>query len=195
MAGIRIDEKKLNDNQRLWDCILAFDGAEFTVRDLHLNTNVSTTTVRDYMKRYCNGGYIGRIGKIGHQNTFVALKKVRLVPRLNTKGEVVTQGLGCDYMWRAMKMMKRFNKRDLAAQASTEAVKISVHTAETYIKYLCRAGYVKCTKQGGSHILGEYMFIPSKNTGSRAPMIQRVKNVYDPNLKKVVWTSQEASNE
>jgi hypothetical protein len=76
-------------------------------------------------------------------------------------------------MWRGLRMMKACTAVDLAT-----AVSVKESVAYTYLKMLTHAGYV--TKSGDQYRL-------VRQHGPLAPMIQRVKQVYDPNLKAVVW--------
>ena len=55
---------------------------------------------------------------------------------------------------------------------------------------LQRAGYLKVAVSKGPYRRARYMLIPARNSGPQAPLIQRIKQVYDPNLGKVVWPRQ-----
>jgi len=87
-------------------------------------------------------------------------------------------------MWRSMKILKRFSLADLIACSCTEEHPIAVEEAKTYIQYLVRAGYLRKMTKGNADT-ASYMMI--RWTGPKAPMIQRIKQVWDQNLKVVVW--------
>ena len=196
MVGIPVNKKrKIDAYNFVWEIVLKQNGNAFKISDICKQSNLNRSNVRDYIQCYCNGGYIERIGKSHDGHTYRVVRAVKRIPRLNRKGLIVGQGQGQDHLWRTMKMMGRFTKHDLALHASTDSVQIKVSSANNYIKTLNKAGYIAVTKESKPGKPAEYVFLNSKNTGSKAPMIQRVKNVYDPNLKKVVWTSQESGNE
>ena len=79
-------------------------------------------------------------------------------------------------------------------------MKVSEASADDYIIFLHRAGYLKMiapAKVGGFSKVREkarYRFLSHKNTGPKAPMIQRVKHVYDPNLEQVVWPKEDGES-
>jgi hypothetical protein len=62
-------------------------------------------------------------------------------------------------------------------------------TAEKYLRHLRDAGYLIQVK-GSRSCAVMWRFLPSMHTGPRAPMIQRVKRVWDQNLKKVMWSEE-----
>ena len=120
--------------------------------------------------------------------TFRTLYRYELVkdsleaPRVRSDGSFVTQGRGRQNMWRSMQILKRFTLSDLVAGSSTEEHPISWAEAEHYTAYLARAGYLK---KAGRGMTSSYLLV--RNTGPKAPMIQRIRQVWDQNLKKVVW--------
>lgn len=42
-------------------------------------------------------------------------------------------------------------------------------------------------------IRARYRFIAGRNSGPRPPQVQRLKQVYDPNLDRVVWRHEAAA--
>ena len=99
-----------------------------------------------------------------------------------------------DNMWRTMRVLKRFTHRDLAVMARTEEVGVAFDTARDYCKRLHAAGYLAVVdNNNGVHSIRTYALIPSKWSGPQAPMIQRIKAVYDPNLGRVVWPPEVAN--
>ncbi len=187
-------ENGLKGYEAIWQHILNHKGKTFSVHDIEIHTNVDKETVRDHIKRFMRGGYIEQVeNNLIKNNIYRLCNPVKIAPRLNRKGAESTQGLGREQMWRTMKMLGIFSKHDLAVHASTTSIQVKVTTAEDYIKFLNRAGYLVQIKKSKGKCPAEYRFLTSKNTGYKAPMIQRVKNVYDPNLKKVVWTNDKES--
>ena len=99
-------------------------------------------------------------------------------PRVRRDGTHVTQGLGRDQMWRVMRILKRFILEDLIAASNTQEHKVSKEEAKTYCRYLVKAGYLR--KEGKAYIHIRY-------TGPKSPQVQKIRQVWDPNLKEVVW--------
>ncbi len=89
-------------------------------------------------------------------------------------------------MWRTIRMVKQFTPRDLALQSSTEEVGVTEATARTYCTMLLKAKYLRVIQKA---VPGKrqaiYLFV--RDTGPLPPQIQRVKQVYDPNINEVVY--------
>lgn len=168
----------------------------FTIRDVDRRSNVHLATVRDFVRRLERGGYLRRDAEQTAEGiVYELIRDQPEVPALRRDGTPARQkGLGQEQMWRAMKMLRDFDARDLAFAASTDDEQIRIATAQSYIKHLHRVGYlavVQPAKTGtagrpGSGSLARYKLLPSKRTGPLAPMIQRTHFVFDPNLNRVV---------
>lgn len=205
MAGIAIDQmqkhkdSKLKGYESIWFHILEFKDAEFTIKDINLQTSIHESTVRDYLKRLIRAGYVQKLeGNKGSRggnlkNIYIVIKPVLTAPRLTRNGTPAKSATGRDNMWRTMKMIGRFTKHDLAIYSSTDQCQVKVSTAGDYIKHMSKAGYIVEVSKKKGNVASQYVFLQSKNTGPKAPMIQRVKNVYDPNIKEIVWTNGDAS--
>ena len=171
----------------------------FTVRQVTDETRLGLDTARDYVRGLELAGYLKRAGIAegtgqGVARRAVVYELVRDVgveaPRVRKDGTEVTQGRGREQMWRTMKVLGEFSARDLAIHASTEEHSVSLKEAKHYIRYLVKAGYLAVVRTTG--LAWRYRLLPSKNTGPRAPMIQRVRQVFDPNLGRVIWRSGDA---
>ena len=147
----------------------------FTKDDLiiHISRDlkVCDATVDSYLTRLVRGGYL-QVEKVPKHRGVCKLSRFTLIrdtgvetPRLSKAGAPVTQGRGRENLWRTMKILREFDFQELAAAASTEETSITPATA----------------------IRHRYKLLPSKYTGPRPPQIQRVKQLYDPNVDKVVW--------
>lgn len=109
-------------------------------------------------------------------------------PRLLPDGTEPKLGSGRDRLWRTMKMLKVFTPRDLAIAASIEGARVAPNEADSYVKFLVKAGYLRLrvpARRGRNGSQAIYQFI--RNTGPEAPQITRGKAVFDPNLKQVTW--------
>jgi len=164
---------------------LGADGADFTLHDVHRKTSASKDSVRGYVLRLERAGYLERSGKRGREVCYRIARDSRFAPRIRRDGSEIGTASRQDHMWRAMKMLGRFSVRDLSVAASTDEVHVASTHAAGYLARLARAGYVRRV----GHNPTIYAMLPSANTGPRAPLIQRVKQVFDPNLNKVVWRS------
>ena len=112
-------------------------------------------------------------------------------PRVTRDGKPVTQGIGTERMWTAIKALREFDYLEIAQAATDESCTVRLEAAKTYLYYLERAGYVvlvsPCVRGAGHWSKARYRFIRAKNTGPRAPLITREKEVMDANTGVVVW--------
>lgn len=186
-----IDKRNpLETREAIWEAIRRLK--TFSVREVRSETRCSMEQVRDYVTGLSAAGYLEQ----RENAAFVLVRDCGVeAPRVRRDGSEITQGKGREQMWLVMKVLDDFSSRDLALHASTEEVQVSESDAKSYIHYLHKAGYL--TKQqgemprsrNGGGAPARYQLLPSKFSGPRPPMIQRVKQVYDQNLKKVVWSS------
>ena len=211
MARKRIDltraQRFPSDRQAIWQAIRK--QRTFTVMSIEDKTRINPATIRSYLTSLTRAGYLVRIPgeqrvkdrrgrfSLQRESRWELTRDVGVdAPRVTRDGKEVTQGRGRDAMWRAMKMLKQFNYRELAAYASTGDHAIREIEARDYCRFLHYAGYLSVKSahvnghKKGAGQLTVYRFIASRNTGPYAPMIQRIKAVFDPNLNEVVYTHQ-----
>jgi len=188
---MRKQMNKLNgydSREAIWAIIRDIEGS-FTVRDIYLETTLDASSVRSYLRGLTNGGYLKEDTSCS-PSAFTLVNDCGIdAPRVRKDGSPVTQGQGRINMWRTMRTLQVFNPRDLSIHASTKICTVKETTAEDYCKHLCRAGYLRRDKHGA------YFFIPQMFTGPKPPMIQRVKRVWDQNLKKVMWSEDGGKND
>jgi hypothetical protein len=167
----------------------------FTARDLCYEGRLAKGSVQEYLQGLTNAGYLTT--EELPSSTRIATLRYTLTndpgaeaPRVRRDGSEVTQGRSREQLWRTMKILGEFSACDLAIHASTEDCLVAESEAKDYIFHLHRAGYLVLSRPHvkGRAGLSRYRMLPSKNTGPRPPQIQRVKQVYDPNLQQVVWT-------
>lgn len=106
------------------------------------------------------------------------------VPRLRKDGSDLPP-TAQQLLWEAMRILGEFTVGSLAANASTDDVSVPVGTAASYVRHLLAAGYL--TSRPGAGDSPVYRMI--EDTGGFAPLIQRTKVVFDPNLNRVMWHS------
>jgi len=187
----------------IWAAIRRFgrNNETFSVRDIANVTRLGIDTIRDYLTGLTAAGYLESAGTVYIPGSRKQAATFRLVrdcgvdaPRVRKDGSEIIQGRGRENMWLTIPILQEFSARELAFSASTEAHRVAESEAECYCSYLARAGYIAVVvpgKPGSKTTAGtttRYRHRPSKYTGPRPPMIQRVKQVYDPNIRKVVWT-------
>jgi hypothetical protein len=148
--------------------------------------------VRDYVAGLTAAGYLER----REDANYSLVRDCGIeAPRVRRDGTEIIRGKGREQMWLVMKVLDDFSALDLAVHASTEHVQVSEVDAKSYIHYLNKAGYLAVTQPGqpgnrpNNGIVARYRLLPQKYTGPRPPMVQRIKQVYDQNLQKVVWSS------
>lgn len=169
--------------QEIWTAIRGFD-RDFTLQQLVDVTGANRKTTQDYLRCLVPGGIIEQVSdgvfRLISDRGFHA-------PRLNRQGQPVTQGAGVENMWRSMRMLSQFSWQDVAIHSSTDIVSVSAGTAKTYCSMLLKCGYLRVVQKANSHGRpAVYRLI--RNNGPLPPMIQRVKQIYDPNTREVFAT-------
>lgn len=194
---------KVTGRQAVWQAARRLK--QFTLVDLWHASKEERGTIRTYLTALERGGYVAVIEKREKPKATLGLRSKTLfkeqvyqlvrdvgieAPRLKRDGTPSTQGIGREQMWRTMKMIGDFNFRDLAVAATTEAMAISESDAGDYARHLHRAGYLTLVAKATHKSPAVYRFIKAKNTGPRAPMVQRLKSIFDPNTRTVVWSEE-----
>lgn len=169
-----------NPRQRIWEVLRKWrNGITLSGLVGELPGTIHRDTTRSYVKALHTAGFL----ELDRAGVYKLVKDNGVeAPRVRKDGSVIVTGTGQENMWRVLRNAGRpVSYIELAVFASTEHTTVAPATARDYIANLLNAGYLN--KLGDKVVL-----IPSKNTGPRPPMIQRIKQVYDPNIGKVVWT-------
>lgn len=181
------------DRQSMWETMrkLQKAGEPITVRKVwELGAEWAPKgRVRDYMTGLTAAGYLAVIEDQPGKPTLYELAKDcgMEAPRVRKDGTEVTQGRGREQMWRTIKIIGEFTSSDLARAASTPGFPVAEVHAKDYCIMLASAGYLMTTREGIPGTPARYRLVPSRWTGPRAPMIQRLKQLYDPNTGEVVY--------
>jgi hypothetical protein len=181
----------LTGRDLVWDAMR--DLRTFTVDELCKRTGLKRGSVDDYVQALIKAGLVIRSGDrpspLGNAGSFpraeysFAAQVVPLeTPRVHRDGTIIPQS-GRQRMWRAMGILKEFSLRDLVATAGLPEAPIEITEAGYYCNWLARGGYLR------SAASGRYLVIPAMRHGPRAPMIQRVRRLLDPNTGEIVCES------
>lgn len=206
----------LTPRDRLWAAIRRFRcGAPFSVAEIMVLSGVRgdealdlggvarADSTLDYIRGLAAAGILAAGEDRPVDRPVRELRWFRLVkdigveaPRVDKNGKPVTQGIGGEQMWRAMRALKgTFGARELSIAASTEAHVVEHATAQRYARELAHAGYLAIAKEstGGRGSERLYRFVKSSYTGPRAPMITAQKQVMDGNTGRIVYDPKKAS--
>ncbi|MDX8389179.1 MAG: hypothetical protein R8M38_01680 [Mariprofundaceae bacterium] len=178
-----------HNRQMIWADIRA--RKVFTSHDLLKSSQLGSCTIRSYLRSLLIAGFIEKKGdsaKVGETIVYELMKDCGVdAPRLRSDGSRVTLGDISENLWRTMRILGDFSTVDLIAAASTEEVRVSVNSAQSYCRTLAQAGYLATLPKAPGFRMTRYRLLPSKHTGARPPQVQRTKALFDPNLGKVVW--------
>lgn len=173
--------------QILWENIRNMPG-EFTLFDV-CPGRMPTETARDYVNGLERAGYLTLSGPVarGEKKRYTLARDNGIeAPRVRRDGSEVTQGGINEAMWGAISVLDTFTAQQLAGLSGAQP-----GSAKTYCMFLARAGYLDVAREGkGKGAGGDatvYRVNKCRISGPRAPMITRVKGVYDPNLNELVW--------
>ena len=182
---------KPQGRQAIWEAIRRL--RTFTRPDLVTATDIHRDTIRDYLAGLEAAGYIAQTASLNNGRSWTLVKDIGIdAPRIRKDGTEMTQGAARQAMWRAMTQLREdFTAPSLAALATTEICGVHPDDASDYCADLARAQYLLVVRKGASGARkGEttvFRFVPARNTGPLAPMIQRTRVVWDPNEQRIVW--------
>lgn len=175
------------NRQRIWEAIRAQREA-FKITDITRKASTDRTVVNTYLQSLLRGGFIEVVS--GAQFEEQTLRLIRDVgaeaPAITREGKPSSAGKGTEAMWRTLRILGELNADELAEQASIVAPTTAA-TARAYLVWLKRAGYIVEVSRGKPNSPARYRLAPGKNTGPRPPMIQKIGQVFDPNLGEVVF--------
>lgn len=183
------------NRQRIWEAIRA-NAHSFTAYVVARHADCHDETVRSYLQALINGKFVAVIS--GGQFEAQDLRLIKDVgaeaPSITRKGKPITAGKGTEAMWRTLRILGEVDADELAQQASV-VVSTARWTARSYLKWLHLAGYVQEVSKGKPGRLARYRLAPGRYTGPRPPMIQRIGQVFDPNLGEVVYRQAQPEEE
>ena len=172
--------------QLIWEKIR--ENKQFCLSHLvrSLPGTIDKSTTRTYVRGLLAAGFL-----VKQSLLIYALAKDNGVeaPRVRRDGTMVESGRKQENMWRTLRTVQHMvSPLELASLASVEGTVVSVGFAVDYLSNLLKAGYL--TKHGDKFKLNL-----TQNTGPRPPIIQRINQVYDQNIGKIMWTAGDIVNE
>lgn len=159
----------------------------FTRADLRLKLpQVKKHVIYEYLSALVRGGYveagvmIRRPLSTGSERQYHLARDIGVdAPRLRKDGSELSP-TGQQNTWMAMKVIGWFTPESLTGAASVNGVVVAFSAAEEYVKHLYKAGYLQQSGDGKQYRLID-------DTGGLAPMVQRTKVVFDPNVNRLRW--------
>ncbi len=187
-AGSKPADVARDNRQDVWDALRETGVQWRTILGLSDHLRIARKTVDDYLIALAAGGYVERRNLDDRYQT-VEVRLIRDVgyhaPRLRKDGTPVTQGGGVTNMWRSMRMLGTFGVTDVALHSATPSVSVTIDTAQAYCGMLLSTGYLRVVTKADPVKGHKAVYRLIRDDGPQAPMIQRVKQVYDPNTRKV----------
>lgn len=167
----------------IWAAIRA--QRSFTRRSIRDATDANLRTIGGYFDCLMAAEIISRETNPAGVHEYTLVRDCgRDAPRLRSDGSEVTQGRATEQLWRSMNILKRFTIVELVASASTSQCAVSKLYAQDYCRNLVKPGYLKVVVAGDS--TRPTLYLLANRTGPKPPQIQRIQQVFDPNLNKVV---------
>jgi len=189
----------MTPRDRIWAAVRLFrsgpEAISFSVAEVMLMSGQRADTALSYLAGLEKAGFVARA--LGQSGARLHRRELRLMvlkrdigidaPRVGADGKPVTQGVGRERIWNAVrKQSGPFTWREVALHASTEDRPVAMDEVKTYLKFLVRAGYVRTMTPGAPRIPAKHLFVRSRDTGPRAPIVCRDKSVQDGNTGEIV---------
>ena len=185
--------------QRVWAAIRKHRN-EFTIQQVAELGQMKYDSARDFITGLKNAGIIAEVRreKLPNMSKKIDLIFFQLVedygynaPSVDRKGNLLGKKATVNKaMWNTLRITKQpVNAHELAALSSTDEQAVSVETADSYLRFLFHAGYLKVARAAHHAVRkAKYLLLPHMNTGPIPPQIQRAKQVFDPNTNTLMYT-------
>ncbi len=185
----------LQGRDAIWYCIRklktfsAFD-IEVMSTDCVVTHNINNATARTYIKSLQKAGFIEALPRkpgVHSRQDYMLVKDIgQHAPQVRRDGSLI-RDTKRNQLWRAIRILKKFDAHSLIASTDND-IAIKYSDAKDYILHLHKAGYLHQIEPAiNGHLPAKYSLLSAMNTGPKPPQVQRVKQVFDPNLNKVVW--------
>jgi hypothetical protein len=153
----------------------------WTYDDIVVATGLTYGQVQKLVARWEEAGAVRAVGvrpdrrvefAVTDPRAFDTVAVTEAAPRLQTD---------VGNMWTAMRALATFSPVDLAAQASTEEIEVTLVRAREYCRTLLRHGYLKVIRKAVPGVR-EPIYRLIRNTGPAAPREKRVTVLEDLNV-------------
>lgn len=170
----------------MWRVIRTLKGKSFTRNDLRLILEWAH-------KDEIDGKYLNLLVKHGFLTIVEQERPTRYqfikdngidAPRFTNEGVLMVNSTVNENVWRSMRILKTFTVNELVANSGTSKKSVSHGTVIAYVRLLRNAGYLIVVEKLKNKVERLKLI---KDTGRKPPQILRVKEVYDPNINKIVY--------
>ncbi|WP_448760970.1 hypothetical protein [Acinetobacter tandoii] len=181
--------------QRLWVAIRENRG-DFTVEQVAKAGCMKVNSANDFVRALKNAGFV----KVLREENIQDKKIMHYVlerdcgynaPALRRDGSFIENKTEAMYraMWNTLRITRiSVNARELAAMSSNDLLRVTETIADSYLRILHQANYLRLVSQGRSLKQNKYQMLMHMNTGSKPPEVHSVKQVFDPNTSRVMLT-------
>lgn len=184
--------------QRVWLAIRD-NAEEFTIQQVADLGSMKYDSARDFLTGLKRAGIIEEIRRERKQYSGSHIQTIFFklandmgytAPSVDRNGNLLTPRPVNKAMWNTLRITKQaMNANELAALSSNDELKVSIDTADRYLRLLHEAGYLKVMQESHHAVRkAKYMLLPHMNTGAKPPQVQRVKQVFDPNLNETMYS-------
>jgi hypothetical protein len=168
--------------QLIWDYLLAQTAPSSAAMVAHA-VGITVPIVDRYMRRLLDAGFIVASADKPELRSLVKPASV-VAPRFGVKAKSAMLGAELANMWRAMRMLKTFSPRDLAAHCTTPDVEVTELQARNYCRALLEVGYLRVLEKATTTRPARYRLV--EDTGPQAPTIRLVPRVWDANVSRMI---------
>ena len=153
---------------------------EFTATALADAADLSVHQVNYFVKVWIKDGLVIRL-----DDGPTELVRYRVLYPGEVRPQIAAAETPTANMWTAMRGLRSFSPRDIAAHAGTLKTTVTLEMAQSYCQMLVRASYLRVLDKA---IPGrrDAVYRLIQNSGPRPPVERRVRVVIDENLQKIV---------
>lgn len=192
----------ITNRSKIWSAMRYLK--RFSLEDLQVTTEVIYRDCQQYAQELCKAGYLRVCAKEsapGQRFTYLLIRDTGPLTPSARRTEVYdpnnkktyrcspasTTKLGRQEAWRTMQQLDQFTRQGLNKRCG-----VSMTNLHQYLRALLVAGYLEVIRPATSGTKGKpaiYRLI--RNTGEKAPVVQRDGSLVDPNLSEETWTKNE----
>ncbi|MCW1934096.1 hypothetical protein [Pararhodobacter zhoushanensis] len=171
-------QQRLASDQAAWNAARRLP--KFSYAALAAEAGVPIERATRLTRGWVRVGVVEELGRVGSNKLiFRVCRDVETPPQ--SRPDQSAEG----NMWRTMRALRAaFTPTDIAAHATTEAVRASTADAQAYCQMLVRAGYLKVARKAVPN-RREAVYRLVKDTGPKPPRERRLRVVWDDNLAEV----------